>query len=321
VPCYNYGRYLRDCLDSIFHQQGAYDFEVIAIDDCSTDDTQDVLRSYADPRLRVITHARNMGHVATINEGLRETRGTFVARIDPDDRYRLDFLVATLNKFETFPEVGMVYGDAAVIDDQGRINSERSDTVHDGRDYKGNELVRLLEKNFICAPTVIARREAWLNALPVPSGLAFNDWYFTLMMARHYEFYYVNQVLADYRVHATNHHTKIVRDKSEEPSIRWLLDRIFHETEYNLRLELQKQRSRKRIYGTHYLVLADKYFGSQMDSDAQRCYLQALRHCPHFLFQPGLVRRLVGTFIGRTRYEQSKSIVKSILSSRNGVRS
>src|SRR5207248_7397114 len=53
-----------------------------------------------------------------------------------------------------------------------------------GKDFKGCELVELLEENFICAPTVIARRECFLDQLPVPSHLSFHDWYLTLKIAQ-----------------------------------------------------------------------------------------------------------------------------------------
>src|SRR5262245_50458747 len=88
IPCFNYARYLGECLDSIFNQIDAPDFEVIAVNDGSTDETADVLASIRDPRLRVIHNPKNLGHVGTINRGLPLTRGTIVARIDPDDRYR-----------------------------------------------------------------------------------------------------------------------------------------------------------------------------------------------------------------------------------------
>src|SRR5437867_11613644 len=88
VPCFNYGRYLSDCVRSILGQEGNFDFEALLIDDASTDDTAEVIRSFSDPRIRVISHSSNMGHISTINEGLREARGAFIARIDPDDRYR-----------------------------------------------------------------------------------------------------------------------------------------------------------------------------------------------------------------------------------------
>ena len=108
VPCYNYGRFLPDCLASIFGQEEVYDFEVIAVDDASEDNTNQVLRSVGDPRLRIVTHPKNRGHVYTVNEGLTEARGQFVARIDPDDRYRLNFLSTALAKFRAFPQVGLV---------------------------------------------------------------------------------------------------------------------------------------------------------------------------------------------------------------------
>lgn len=311
VPCYNYARYLPDCLNSIFAQEGGYDFEIIVIDDGSTDSTQAVLRTFADPRLRVITHPVNLGHAATINEGLSQARGQFIARIDPDDRYRPYFLSTVLPILEAFPEVGLVYGDAALINERGEITVERSDRVHGGRDFKGNEFVHLLEENFICSPTVIARREAWLQALPVPEGLAFHDWYFTLMIARRYEFYYIDRVLAEYRVHPDNWHAHVVRQKTEESSIFWLLDRIFGETETDPELEIRKQKARNRIYGAHYLTMGRKYFGFGMDSDARRCLLRAIRYRPEYLFRSDLLRWLMATYVGRKRYEAVKALVKA----------
>ena len=87
VPSYNYGRYLGECLDSIFGQTVS-NFEVIVIDDGSTDDTAGVLTKVVDPRLRVITHRANKGLISTLNEGLGAARGRYVARIDADDKYR-----------------------------------------------------------------------------------------------------------------------------------------------------------------------------------------------------------------------------------------
>jgi O-antigen biosynthesis protein len=309
VPCYNYGRFLRDCLDSIFCQQGNYTFEIVALDDGSTDDTAAVLQRFADPRLRVIRHATNQGHVKTISQGLREAQGRLVARIDPDDRYRPCFLCETVPRFAEHPEIGFVYGDAALIDEAGRITAEWSDRVHAGRDYKGNEFVALLSRNFVCAPTVIARRKAWLQTLPVPADLAFNDWYFNLMIARRHDFYFVSRVIAEYRVHDSNHHTKIVRDRSEEPSIVFLLDRIFRQPETDPQREHQKQKARNRAYGAQFLTLADKYFGFRMNRDARRCYLRAMQHAPRYLLSWTVVRRLVATGMQRQSYDRLKRVL------------
>jgi glycosyltransferase involved in cell wall biosynthesis len=311
VPCYNYGRYLSECLSSIFRQEGHDHFEIIVIDDGSNDGTRDVLRSHSDSRLRVIIHERNLGHILTVNEGLAAARGVFIARIDPDDRYRPWFLSSVLGKFCQYPEVGLVYGDVALIDDSGEVTLERSDRAHHGADFKGNEFVALLEKNFICAPTTIARRQAWQKVLPIPSGLAFNDWYLNLMMARTHDFYYIDRVLADYRVHPANHHTKVVRDKTEETSIFWLLDRLYGESEDSEDLEQAKLRVRGRVYAAQYLTLAEKYFGFYMNEDALRCYWNAARNRPSCLLNFGVLRRCAATVVGRQWYEAGKAVLKS----------
>jgi len=218
-----------------------------------------------------------------------------------------------LEKFRQYPEVGFVYGDAAIINETGGINAERSDRAHGGRDFKGNEFLRLLEENIVCAPTAIARREAWRTALPVPHGLAFNDWYFNLMIAREFDFYYINGVLAEYRVHERNHHSQIVLDRSEEVSILQLLDRIFSEEETRADLRSAKRRARSRVYAAQYLTLANKYFGAYMNEDARRCYLHAVHNKPNYLVRPDIRRRLLGTILGRDRYEACKSAFKTII--------
>lgn len=310
VPCYNYGRYLRDCLDRIFAQEGAYAIEVIAINDHSTDDTLQILRSYTDPRLRVIDHAANRGHIFTVNEGLSAATGTYVVRVDPDDRHRLNFLSRTVPILDAHPEVGLVYSDVAMINADGEITAACSDVDHHGKDFKGNELIPLLKKNFICAPTVLARREAWMQAWPVPDGLAFNDWYFNLMLARKWEFYYVNEVLADYRVHGSNHHTKISSDGSEERSVIWLLDRIYAEREADASLERAKQEAKADVYASQYLDFAAKYFGHADNRHSRRCYATAIRHDPRLAGNPRLLRHLLASFIPRPLYDKAKHILR-----------
>jgi glycosyltransferase involved in cell wall biosynthesis len=310
LPCYNYGRFLPDCLQGIFRQEGGYDFEIVAVDDASTDDTVQVLERYRDPRLRVLRHQRNQGHAQTFTDGLLAARAEFVARIDPDDRHRADFLSRTVPILAKYPEVGMVYGDASMIGDSGEEQATACDRQHGGRDFKGCELIELLEQNFICAPTIIARRECFVRQLPIPSHLAFHDWYFTVKMARETEFYYVNAVLADYRVHANNLHSQVVLNKTEEPSIFWLLDNIYNTEERTAELQLRKLQARGRIYGRQYCVSADKYFGVFMNSDARRCYRKAIRHFPRYLLAPGVMRRFLATLIGRNIYESMKCMWK-----------
>ena len=306
VPSYNYARYLPDCIDGIFSQEGNFAFELIAIDDASSDNSVEILQRYAkDPRMRIILHDRNQGHVKTVNEGLSLARGQFVARIDSDDRYRPGFLRTLLPKFD-HPQVGFVYGDAAIMDPAGTVTTPSVDRHHNGQDFEGNELLGLLRENYICAPTGIARRKAWHEAMPIPAHLAFNDWYFNLMMARRHDFCYVNTVVADYRVHTANHHSRIIADRSEEPSIRHVLDYIFSEPEATPALEARKQSFKGRAYAAQYLTLANKYFGCQLLADARRCYLTAIRYSSPEALSLRTLRLLLATYLSPVAYSALK---------------
>ena len=102
VPCYNYGRFLAGCVDSIF-KSTSHPLEVIVIDDASTDETQAVTSNLAraDARVRVFRHDVNWGHIATYNHGFSLVRGVYVHLISADDELApgaLDRAVAIIER-------------------------------------------------------------------------------------------------------------------------------------------------------------------------------------------------------------------------------
>jgi len=117
-------------------------------------------------------------------------------------------------------------------------------------------------------------------------------------------------VLADYRVHSQNHHHKVVLNKTEEPSVLWVLDKVFREVEADPTLERAKRAAESRIYTSQYLDFAEKYFGVNYNSDSRRCYWQALRRQPQFLLRPGVARHFLGTLMGRGFYELVKRCLR-----------
>ena len=84
LPAYNCPNYIREAVESILAQTFA-DFELIVLDDGSTDETPDIVRQYTDPRIRLLSHA-NMGLAGTLNRGIGLARGDYIARQDQDDR-------------------------------------------------------------------------------------------------------------------------------------------------------------------------------------------------------------------------------------------
>src|SRR5439155_17273662 len=101
---------------------------------------------------------------------------------------------------------------------------------------------------------------------------------------------------------------KIVLNKTEEPSIFWMLDHVCSSEERSPELQARKMAAKERIYGRQYCTLAEKYFGAFMNADARRCYWSAIKYHPRYLLSPGVTRRLIATLAGRGAYEWLKGL-------------
>jgi glycosyltransferase involved in cell wall biosynthesis len=111
IPCYNYGRFLPDAVESALVQPGI-DVEVIIVDDCSTDDSREVAERLvaAHPEVRLVVNPQNSGHVRSFNAGCAASSGEFVVKLDADDLLAPGALSRATALFEEHPSVGLVYG-------------------------------------------------------------------------------------------------------------------------------------------------------------------------------------------------------------------
>ena len=108
IPTYNRANIVGDAISSVLNQTFT-DFELIVIDDGSTDETGEVVRAYADPRLRYIRQV-NRGVSAARNAGLGIATGQFIAFLDSDDCYLPEKLACQLARWDQDPTIGLIYG-------------------------------------------------------------------------------------------------------------------------------------------------------------------------------------------------------------------
>ena len=309
VNAYNTERYIAACLRSIFALEEAPTMEVIVIDDCSTDGTEQVVRSFDDPRLIYLRNEVNLNAAASVNIAMARARGRYIARIDSDDEYCPQYLKRTLPILRESPNVGLVYGDVAFMDEEGRLNGGTADVAsrRQGRPVIARELVPLMYDNFIPAATMIARREAWQDVLPVPEGRNFCDWYWTLNMARKWNFAFVDEVLANYRLHPGNMHKDMIRQKYGETITFLNLEEIFLKENFGP----SHGRLKAEVFASQFRTLGLKYFGFGMMPDARRCLRAAM--CCHpvsVLTNPKQMRLWLASFIPPSFYSGLKRRVQ-----------
>lgn len=111
-------RYLRESIASVLAQT-VRDFELLIVDDGTSSDLNGIVGEFADDRVRVIGYGENRGFVAALNFGLAHARGSFIARMDTDDRAEPDYLAKTVGFLEAHPEFGVVSGQAREFSQDG----------------------------------------------------------------------------------------------------------------------------------------------------------------------------------------------------------
>jgi glycosyltransferase involved in cell wall biosynthesis len=217
IPVYNKAPYLKECLDSVFAQT-FQDFEVIAVDDASTDGSLALLRGVQDPRLRIIALETNVGPGGAAQRGMDAALGEYIIRVDADDIMFPDRFAA---------QVAVLDGDATIGATSGHIQlMSEPDTWH--RVELSNEAskARMLFGVPLNQPAA-AYRTAVLRKHDVRFDDAWprygEDWMHQLELARHTRFLNLDRPLIHYRKGSMN----IAHGRDRASDLRYLYRYVF----------------------------------------------------------------------------------------------
>jgi glycosyltransferase involved in cell wall biosynthesis len=196
VPAFNAERFIEETIDSVLAQTHR-DWELVVVDDGSTDDTASVVQRVDDARIRLVQIPHSGLPAVARNRGIAESRAPHVAFLDADDLWRPEKLAHQLEMLAARPEVGLVHCAAEVLDDP------QAPVATPGDDEEPL-LIRLLETNFIYNSSVLVRRSVLdeHGVFDTDPGLrGTEDFELWLRLAVVVEFAYVPEPLLLYRVH------------------------------------------------------------------------------------------------------------------------
>ncbi|MBY2909010.1 glycosyltransferase family 2 protein [Rhizobium leguminosarum] len=155
IPTYNRSAFIGEAIDSVL-QQTFGDFELIVIDDGSTDETGEIVGGFEDSRL-IFIQQENAGRSAARNRAIAMARGKYIAFLDSDDTYLRDKLERQVDFMERHPGIGMMYTSAKCIDADGNIlKNHIYVAAASGQIYRQVAFFRPVT---ITLPTVMLRRE------------------------------------------------------------------------------------------------------------------------------------------------------------------
>ena len=194
LPCYNAAAFLQEAISSVLHQSFT-DFELIIIDDGSTDDSGKIISIQNDPRLKILRNEKNAGLIKTLNTGIASAKGKYIARMDADDISRPERFEKQISFLEKNPGVGVCGTWMYMIHNR---------TVYKHR-YLDSDTIKsaLVFNNPIVHPSVMMRKALFSTTQAYnPDFLHGEDYALWISLLGKTDFAVLDEPLIEYRAHA-----------------------------------------------------------------------------------------------------------------------
>lgn len=206
IPLYNKEKYVANTLRSILSQTFA-DYEIIIIDDCSTDQSLAVVQGFENERVRIISHNKNKGLSAARNTGIRHAQSQYITFLDADDTWKPLFLKKIAELISKFPEAGIFATGYEEIHSQ-----DLALEVHKNLAFKEGEMAIVPDfftanshQPIFCYSCVAIKKEVFENAGYFDESISLGeDVDFNIRANLRYSLAYYNGVCASYTIVSEN---------------------------------------------------------------------------------------------------------------------
>jgi glycosyltransferase involved in cell wall biosynthesis len=211
MATYNGGKYLREQLASIYAQTYK-NIEIIVCDDCSTDNTINILREFSqDHGLTYHLNATNLGLVKNYEKALSLSKGDYVALADQDDIWYQGKIELLLNNIGS---CSLIHSAVHVIDGKGNPHGDAFVVAEYSRDHTDKvNFSDFLETAWVLGCTSLIERSLIEKCLPFPEGVMFHDWWLTMAAIKlGHGIKYIHEPTIKYRQHGENTAFKFFMD-------------------------------------------------------------------------------------------------------------
>jgi glycosyltransferase involved in cell wall biosynthesis len=266
IPSYNRADFLMEALESVFHQTWK-NFEVIVIDDGSTDDTATRIEPWLS-RIRFLSQP-NSGVAAARNLGIRYAGGEFICFLDSDDLWvptKLEEQIAFADRNDQY---ALIATELDSFDSAGRVSFRVKSSMY--HIPNGFVLEHLLFSNWIQTSTVMVRRQAVVRAggFDEDVGQFGEDWLLWMRIAAEAPIYFLPIPMVRYRVHAQNLSSH--RPASQYKSLMCILDRLALLPQFQARRKLLRRARYRIAFGRGLGDLRTSSYESAIDKFRTAC--------------------------------------------------
>lgn len=198
MATYNGEKYIEKQMRSILSQISGED-EVVIQDDCSSDNTIEIIKSLRDPRIRVEINEKNQGHIKNFEIALTRAKGDIIFLSDQDDEWMLGKVEAVLRAFQDAGTMGVVT-DAVVVDAEDKIINESYFQITGSR----SGVLKNYIHNSYLGCCLAFRREVLQPALPIPRSVRTHDGWLGIVANMLGDVVFLDEKLLRYKRHGNN---------------------------------------------------------------------------------------------------------------------
>jgi glycosyltransferase involved in cell wall biosynthesis len=226
IPSYNAEKYIEETIESVLNQS-FQDWELLVLDDCSTDQSFELAKEYElkDTRIVVKKNIQNLGMMGNWNEGIKHCHSDYFVKLDADDVWHPEILAASIKILDTMPEVALTFSKYFLIDSVGEKTPDSEIILPDFAKNKAFSCVPLvqtgvdtmLQYSILRQGLSVMRRKVFdeignYQYLLTPQTQASTDTEFYFRVGCHYSIYCIDKYYYYYRVH---NHSISTTDKNE----------------------------------------------------------------------------------------------------------
>ena len=275
LPTYNDSQYIEQALNSALNQTYT-DFEIIVVDDGSTDNTRDLVDKYGNSIGYI--YQENQGLASARNTGIEASKGKFLAFLDADDWFAENNLEAKASFLDKHQDVGWVYSDWQYVDDEGNYLDKGSTRFKfSTKKVTGHIFPELVyNRNFISPCSAVIKKTA-LEAIGGfdPKVVCQEDWDLWLRLSLKYSVQYIDEVL----VFVLDRANSLSKD-----STKWALGNAFIVDKIENMIPddfPERKRVLARLHADKYTFLARDFVRRGQISNALHAYLRSIKHLPY----------------------------------------
>jgi|GEM_PF-5135003 len=222
LPNYNGERYLKDAIDSVLAQTFT-SFELLIIDDCSSDSSVEIIEQYTDSRINLVKPSSRLGLVESLNMGIKIAKGIYIARMDSDDVMFKNRLLEQSRYMEDHTELDMVSSNAAIINELGTNTGQINPNKGISPQMVGWNI--LWSNNPIIHPCTMIRKSTLIETGGYPTEKTTKAEDFALwikLLKSNKQLEVLSQTHLLYRIHSSQLTTE--KENVEEYAFYWLLE-------------------------------------------------------------------------------------------------